>query len=75
VASDPSFVLAFTCLGQEWHIDNVPTDPVEQFVCSVYRRQHLSLVDLRHRLFMDKFRLDSTLPPTPEWARWAKASR
>jgi len=39
---------------------------MEQFVCSVYRRQHLSLVDLRHRLFMDKFRLDSTLPPTPD---------
>lgn len=63
--TNPSYISAFSALGQEWSISNVPMDVLEQFLCQLYNRQSVlpSLLDVRLSIFMKKFCLDSKLPP------------
>ncbi len=62
----PSYISAFTALGQGWSINNVPMDVIEQFICQLYQPKCILplLTDVHHQMFMEKFCLDSKLPPT-----------
>ena len=60
------YASAFTKLGRVWELASRTIAKLERFVCLLYRQNIDSLDIARHRVFVNNFRTDSSLPPTQD---------